>query len=89
MSCGGSDLDWSVASGRGEVFSHVTCHEPKLPGFHYPYVVAVVTLDEGPRVIANVVGLDAADVAVGDRVRVSFRRVDEHLTLAAFERSPG
>jgi uncharacterized protein len=86
MTCGSGDLDHTVASGRGAVFSRVTYHEPHLPGFAYPYVVAVVTLDEGPRVIANVIGAGAGEVAIGDRVRAMFRRVDAELSLVAFER---
>jgi uncharacterized protein len=84
MYCGGDQLGWLVASGRGEVFSFVVYHEPVLPGFDYPYVAAVITLEEGLRVIADVVGVEPGRVAVGDPVQASFHRVDDQLTLLAF-----
>jgi uncharacterized OB-fold protein len=87
MTCGSAELGWTVATGGGAVFSFVIYHEPKVPGFDYPYAVGVITLDEGPRVIANVIGGDCRSVAVGERVRATFRRVDDDLSLVAFERT--
>jgi hypothetical protein len=88
MTCGGSELDWSVAAGGGEIFSFVVYHEPRLPGFAYPYVVAVVTLDEGPRLIANIVDCDPGEPRIGDRVRATFRTVDTEFGLVAFVPEP-
>lgn len=88
MACGGSELGWSVAAGGGEIFSFVVYHEPRLPGFTYPYVVAVVTLDEGPRVIANLIDCDPSEPRIGDRVLATFRWVDNEFGLVAFIPEP-
>lgn len=88
MTCGGSELGWSVAGGGGEIFTFVVYHEPRLPGFTYPYVVAVVTLDEGPRVIASLVDCDPREARIGDRVRATFRTVDADFGLVAFVPEP-
>jgi hypothetical protein len=54
------------------------------PGMPAPYVVALVELDEGPRLISNVVGCAPEDVAIDMPVRVRFEDVGE-LTLPRFE----
>ena len=50
-----------------------------------PYVVAVVELDEGPRLLANIVGPDIASLAIGDRVEVVFQDRPEGATLPMFQ----
>jgi uncharacterized OB-fold protein len=88
MTCGCLDLSWVRSAGRGSVYSFVVYHEPRLPGFEYPYVVAVIALDEEVRLIANVVGISPARLRVGQRVRVTFHRIQEGLTLPVFVRDP-
>jgi len=88
MSCRCLDLSWTRSAGRGRVYSFVVYHEPRLPGFEYPYVVAVIELDEGVRLIANVVGVEPARLRIGQPVRVAFHRIEEGLTLPAFVPSP-
>src|SRR6516225_5451978 len=55
--CSSPKWSWREASGRGRVYSYVVYHRVYHPGFadEVPYAVAVVTLDEGPRMISNVV----------------------------------
>jgi hypothetical protein len=50
-----------------------------------PYVVALVDLDEGPRVMTNLVGIDPDDVRIGMRVRVRFEAVSEDASIPLFE----
>jgi uncharacterized OB-fold protein len=85
--CGGDRQEWIVSKGTGHVFSFVVYHEPKIPGFAYPYVVALVELEEGTRVVANVEGINPADVRIGLSVRVDFRQASPELTLPFF--TPG
>ena len=69
-------MAWADASGRGSVYSFTVVHRNGLPPFRdrLPYVVAVVELEEGPRLTTNVVGLtDADEVRCGMAVRVAFR----------------
>ncbi len=64
--CWSADVAWETASGRATLESYVVCHRP-APGFEerVPYVIAVVTLSEGPRMMSNVVdsGVEAGTAA--------------------------
>jgi uncharacterized OB-fold protein len=73
-SCGTADCEWVEASGDGTVFSFVVVHRVYHPGFagEVPYVVAVIELDEGPRLISNVVGIPPDQVRCDMPVRVTF-----------------
>ena len=79
-------LEWDTvrSSGRGEVYSYVVPHHPQVPAFDYPYVVAVVELEEGTRLISNIIDIDPADVHIGLPVEVRFVAVDDELTLPLF-----
>ena len=59
-------------------------HHPQFPGFDYPLVAAVIELEEGTRLVSNVVGVDPADVRIGMAVRVSIEAVDDNLQLPLF-----
>jgi uncharacterized OB-fold protein len=56
---------------------------PALAG-SVPYVVALIQLDEGPRLVSNVVGVDPELVAIGQRVQVEFDRVGPDAVLPRF-----
>jgi uncharacterized OB-fold protein len=79
-SCEAYDRGWDVAAGTGTVFSYVVHRHPPVPGKELPIVIALIDLDEGVRMVGEV---DAApgDVAIGTRLRVGFRDVDDELTL--------
>jgi uncharacterized OB-fold protein/acyl dehydratase len=79
-------LEWDTveASGRGTVFSYVVVHHPQVPGFDYPLPIAVVELEEGTRLVADLIGVDPADVRIGMPVDVEMVAVDDDLTLAMF-----
>ncbi|MDL4821312.1 OB-fold domain-containing protein [Actinomadura opuntiae] len=79
--CHSPNRDHVVASGRGEVHSYVVHHHPPVPGRTPPYVVAVVELEEGVRIVGNVNGCAPDDVKVGMPVRLVFERMDDELVL--------
>lgn len=64
--------DYVVASGRGTVFSYVVHHAPKVPGRTVPFVVALVELAEGVRMLGELRGVDPGDVRVGMPVEAIF-----------------
>lgn len=64
--------DYVVASGLGTVFSYVVHHAPKVPGRSLPFVVALVELAEGVRMLGELRGVDPSEVAVGMPVQVEF-----------------
>ncbi|MFD0682915.1 OB-fold domain-containing protein [Actinomadura fibrosa] len=80
-SCHSLNRDHVVASGNGEVYSYVVHHHPPVPGRTPPYVVAVVELEEGVRIVGNVNGCAPEDVRIGMPVRLAFERMDDDLTL--------
>jgi uncharacterized OB-fold protein len=66
-------VDWVPASGRGTVYSFTVSTRGRGPwAEHAPYVIAYVELDEGPRVMTNIVGVDPDSVRIGDAVMAAF-----------------
>jgi len=73
--CGASadhELVWRATSGRGRLFSWTTTHQALHPAFapEVPYVTALVELDEGPRIVGRLVGVDPGSVALNRPVRL-------------------
>lgn len=73
-SCGSDEREWMETSGRGKVFSFIVMHRVYHPAFadKVPYVVAVVQLDEGPRLLTNIVGIPPDQVRCEMPVGVVF-----------------
>ena len=68
----GLPVDYVVASGRGTVFSFVVHHAPKVPGRTLPFVIALVELEEGVRMLGELRGVDPAAVSIGMPVRATY-----------------
>jgi 3-oxo-4,17-pregnadiene-20-carboxyl-CoA hydratase alpha subunit len=82
--CRSSEWDTVEASGRGTVYSFVVNHYPQVPAFDYPLVVALVELEEGTRLVADLVGVAPSEVRVGIAVQAEFVEFDRDLTLPVF-----
>jgi uncharacterized OB-fold protein len=80
-SCGAEKQDWIVAGGQGTVFSYVVHHHPKVPGKLAPFVVALVELEEGVRMLGELIDVDAGAVEIGMPVEIALTRIDDELTL--------
>jgi len=80
-------FDWTDLSGRGEVFSCVVFHQLYNPAFKgdIPYNVALIQLEEGPRMYSNVVGVANDQVKVGDKVEAVFEAVTPQVTIPRFK----
>ncbi len=87
--CWSRQFSWTPLSGRGRVSSWVVFHQPYFKGFEseIPYNVAEVELDEGPRLMTNLVGIANHDIRAGMRVEVVYDDVTADLTLARFKPS--
>lgn len=85
--CHSADWDTVKASGRGRVHSFVVYHHPLVPPFDAPYLVALIDLKEGVRLISNLVEIEPEDTSIGLPVHVRFVAVDDELTLPMF--APG
>jgi uncharacterized OB-fold protein/acyl dehydratase len=66
------DTDYQVASGKGTVFSFVVHHAPKVPGRTVPFVIALVELEEGVRMLGELRNTDPAGVEIGMPVRAMY-----------------
>ena len=73
-----------MAAGTGTVYSYVVHRHPPVPGKQLPLVIALVELTEGPRLMAELTGIDPGDVRIGMPVRATFLRVDDGLVLPAW-----
>lgn len=84
--CLSSAVTWIRASGRGTVYSFTVTHQNQAPGFReeLPYVLAVVELEEGLRMMTNVVGCAPDAVRIGMPVEVVFEDVAPDTTLGKF-----
>jgi uncharacterized OB-fold protein len=83
--CLSTETEWSKASGRGTLYSFGIMHQ-KFAGFadDVPYNYAVVELEEGPRIVSNVVGVPNEDLRVDMPVVAYFDDVSEDTTLVRF-----
>ncbi|MDX6284878.1 MAG: uncharacterized protein QOG53_363 [Frankiales bacterium] len=81
---------WVEVSGRGTVYSYTVIRQNFSRSFKHliPYVVALVDLAEGPRLMTNVVGCDPRDVRIGAPVQVRFEPVSDEVALPLFELLP-
>lgn len=90
--CGNcQSLNWDSieSTGRGTVYSFVMPQYPPLPFLQYPYVVALVELDEGVRIVSNLCGIEPSAIEVGLPVEVFYEKFEaipsgEELVLHQF-----
>jgi hypothetical protein len=88
--CLSREAEWVPASGRGTVFSFAIMHQAMHPGFaaEVPYAVVVIELDEGVRLLSNLVDCPTSDVRIGMPVEVVFDDVTPDVTLPKFRPRP-
>jgi uncharacterized OB-fold protein len=83
--CGSRSVGVFKASGRGFLYSFVIHHRP-APGFTPPYSIAVVELEEGPRLMTNIVGVPQTPEALrlDMKVRAVFTKMNDEISLVHF-----
>jgi uncharacterized protein len=84
--CGSDDVSWEEARGSATLYSWSVVYRNDLPPFNErtPYVAAIVELDEGPRMMTNVVGCDPGTLEVGMHLRVDFQAIGDDFTIPVF-----
>lgn len=89
--CDARDIEWREASGDGTVYSFAVVQKPIEKAFSslVPYVIAIVELEEGIRMLSHVVDVDPAGIRCGMRVRVRYRKVSDALTVPVFGPATG
>ncbi|WP_406861518.1 OB-fold domain-containing protein [Streptomyces sp. HUAS MG47] len=84
--CWSDDVAWEAASGRATLYTWSVVHRNDLPPFgeRVPYVAAVVDLDEGPRMMTEVVDCPEDELRIGRALRVAFREADDGSAVPVF-----
>ena len=84
--CLSRTAEWTAVSGRGTIFSWTVMHQVYHPGFadEVPYAVVVVELEEGARLVSNLVGCPVDAIVAGMPVEVTFQDVTPEVTLPKF-----
>ncbi|RLA39649.1 MAG: nucleic acid-binding protein [Gammaproteobacteria bacterium] len=84
--CFNQDLSWLELSGRGKVYSFSVVHQSPLPSYQddVPYVLAIIELEEGPRMMTNILNCDVDKVRVDMPVEVTFEERGD-MTIPQFQ----
>lgn len=83
--CNSMNAEWVRVSGKGKVFSWTVTARAFYPGFEVPYAVVIIELDEGVRMVSNVVDCKPEDLYIGMPVEVVFEDVTKEITLPKFK----
>lgn len=85
--CMSDRVEWVKTSGRAKVLSYTIIYRPVTQAFagNVPYVVALVTLDEGPQMMTNIVGCEPEKVHIGLPVQVTFEDWTEEISVPKFK----
>ena len=83
--CGGQDMSWVAVAGEGSLYSFTVVHQLYHKAFKpfLPYTVAIVQLDEGPRMLSAMLGLKRP-VRIGERVKPLIRVVDNEQAFLTY-----
>ena len=92
QSCDAYDRGHVVAAGTGTVYSYVVHRHPPVPGKELPILIALIDLDEGVRMVGEVVDVpdappESGGIEIGMRVQVDFNRIDDDLMLPVWRRA--
>jgi uncharacterized OB-fold protein len=82
--CNSTSLEWAESSGRGSVYSWSIVWRPQTPAFNVPYAAAIVDLDEGYQIVANIIGCEPEDIRLGMPVQVEFHEIGSGFSLPYF-----
>ena len=82
--CHGVEMTWQDVSGRGVVYSYSLLHHPQHPSFEYPVPAVLVDLEEGVRVVSNLVDLPTEDIRIGMAVEVTFAPTADDFAVPVF-----
>jgi uncharacterized protein len=82
--CGSAEITWDLASGRGRVFSWTITHRAVDPAFEPPYAIVVVELEEGPRLVGSLAGIELSELRLDLPVVVVLEPVNDAVALVSF-----
>lgn len=82
--CQSMEWDSIESTLEGEILSHTEINHPRIPGYQYPLVCAVIKLGEGTNIVSNIVGCEPTDVHIGMKVKGKVEQIDEKTMLPQF-----
>jgi hypothetical protein len=82
--CGSADAAWEAASGRGRVFSWTITHRAVDPAFVPPYAIVVAELDEGPRLVGSLAGIELSELRLDLPIEVELVAASDTIGLVTF-----
>ncbi len=84
--CWADSIEWIDATGKGVIYSFTAVHRAPMPGFRpdVPYVIALIDLEEGVRMMSNVIKCKPEDIRIGMPVTVEFEDIAEDIGLPKF-----
>jgi hypothetical protein len=79
-------LDWDSveASGRGSLASFTVLHHPQVPGYEYPLTIALVDLEEGTRIVSELVDCEREAISIGMALEASIHEDEDGFKLPVF-----
>ena len=89
--CHAVEAEWARLSGRGKVYSYIIYRQAYHPSYQddIPYAVAIIQLEEGPRLESNLTDCRLDDIKIGMPVRLYFDDVTEEISLPKFRPAVG
>jgi uncharacterized OB-fold protein len=89
--CHATEVAWVATSGRATLYSYTVVHHAAHVAVadRVPYLVALATLEEGPRVVCNILNCERGQVRIGMPLRLTFEEVDSGVWLPQFEPAAG
>ena len=83
--CHAETLAWITASGKGTIYSYTVAHQAfGVFAEQAPFIIAIIELEEGVRMMSRIIDAPREQVAIGKPVQVTFGQVREDLTLPYF-----
>jgi len=81
--CMSKNIEWRLSSGKGEIYIFTIARRPPMPAFKkdVPYVIAIIDLYEGPRMMSNIVNTAIDEIYCGMRVKVKFEYAKKGIYL--------
>ncbi|MBI2864813.1 MAG: OB-fold domain-containing protein [Chloroflexi bacterium] len=85
--CLNNDIEWAKVSGKGKLYSFAIMHQVYHPGFtdKVPYNVATVELEQGIRIVSNVVDCPNSALSVDMPLEVTFEKLSDEVTIPKFK----
>lgn len=83
--CRKFELEWVPVTGKGVIYSFVVYHRSVHPGFIVPYEVVLVELEEGVRIVSNMVDCGPENIEIGMPVELVVDQVFEDIALPKFK----